>query len=220
MEADIKRSLDEEEAHRSSAMQAMVAIAEKDAAMKELEDQILALQQAQGWRHVHMRQEGFLQKPLLLPTLLLPPLLLPPLLLPPLLLPPGARIYSTRAQAAGGGSPGARGEERAAEACGALLPVLLLTTTADATNYYLPLLLMPLVMPPPRLTCWQAEDYSSELYKLKASLAEVEEREARQAEEGVGALDWHHVEERPAATEAAMQVCLRMSMNRTQDALP
>ena len=79
---------------------------------------------------------------------------------------------------------------------------------------------MPLLMPPPLLTCWQAEDCSSELCKLKASLAEVEEREARQAEEAVRALDWHHVEERPAATEAAKQVCSRMSMNRTQDALP
>ena len=78
---------------------------------------------------------------------------------------------------------------------------------------------MPLLMPPPLLTCWQDEDRASELCKLKASLAEVEEREARQAEEAARALDWH-VEERPAATEAAKQVCSRMSMNRTQDALP
>ena len=62
MEADMKRSHDEDDAHRSREMQAMEAIAKKDAEMQELDDQILALQQAQGWRHVHMRQEGFLQR--------------------------------------------------------------------------------------------------------------------------------------------------------------
>ena len=61
MEADMKRSQDEDDAHRSREMQDLLAIDEKDAAMQEVEDQIRDLQQAQGWRHVHMRQEGFLQ---------------------------------------------------------------------------------------------------------------------------------------------------------------